>query len=763
MMRNLWALRALGHTRLGLETSGSRRFGNGGLLLRPTKRQRHVSYGWSEDIHGLQRQSSTSSTMSAAMFPGNVAVEDVIFDLFRFTDRESVSIPRFLRALGEYGLRKDDPRLKDMIQSLVDLETNTELDADLSDTISDQRHVELGRDAFKRCIAKSSVIITKALKNQLVIPDWGGFCNQIEEMFEQCRDFKGGNVATYIPQLARVDPEFWAVSICTVDGQRRSWGDSMTPFCMQSVSKPFTYAIAVEELGADEVHHYVGQEPSGRLFNDICLDYNSRPHNPLINAGAIVIASLIRQKQCFSDRFDFTMQQYKRFAAQGFVGFNNAVFLSERETADRNYALSYYMREHKCFPPNAKLQETLDFYFQLCSIETNADTLAVMGATLANGGVCPLNGDRVVCNRACRDVLSLMYSCGMYDYSGQFAFRVGLPAKSGVSGDMIIVVPNVMAICIYSPRLDTLGNTVRGVKFAEALVECFNFHNYDSLVYSEVCKIDPRRKLHEVEHEQIVHLLFAAKSGDITAVKRHILLGADVDQPDYDGRTALHVAASEGHAKIVRFLLKRWKASPDPKDRAPLREDNVTLLSGSLDWLTGAIIEMDHANMPMDHNSSNNSSMPPMSMSMMSMWFHFSHSDVILFDFWHPKSVIALLGSCVLIFCIAVAYEGLKWFRLHLQSRLFVVNRERPPTYAATTPIAYTKPFRLNTFSLPHLIQTLLFVVQIILSYGLMLVFMTYNVWLALSVILGAGVGYFIFGAQMTVLTERQMGGDCCE
>uniref|UniRef100_A0A914XFA9 Copper transport protein n=1 Tax=Plectus sambesii TaxID=2011161 RepID=A0A914XFA9_9BILA len=176
-----------------------------------------------------------------------------------------------------------------------------------------------------------------------------------------------------------------------------------------------------------------------------------------------------------------------------------------------------------------------------------------------------------------------------------------------------------------------------------------------------------------------------------------------------------------------------------------------------------ANMPMDHADMPMGHNGSNNSSMPPMSMSMMSMWFHFSHSDVILFDFWHPKSVIALLGSCVLIFCIAVAYEGLKWFRLHLQSRLFVVNRERPPTYAATTPIAYTKPFRLNTFSLPHLIQTLLFVVQIILSYGLMLVFMTYNVWLALSVILGAGVGYFIFGAQMTVLTERQMGGDCCE
>uniref|UniRef100_A0A914XKL0 Copper transport protein n=1 Tax=Plectus sambesii TaxID=2011161 RepID=A0A914XKL0_9BILA len=167
---------------------------------------------------------------------------------------------------------------------------------------------------------------------------------------------------------------------------------------------------------------------------------------------------------------------------------------------------------------------------------------------------------------------------------------------------------------------------------------------------------------------------------------------------------------------------------------------------------------MDHSNhMAMG----NNSTMPPM--SMMSMWFHFSHSDVILFDFWHPQSVIAQLGSCVLIFFLAVAYEGLKWFRWHLQSRLFAANRSQPPTWTTTTPITTRNPFRLNTFSLPHLIQTVLFVMQIILSYGLMLVFMTYNVWLALSVILGAGVGYFIFGAQMTVFTEQQMGGDCCE
>lgn len=186
----------------------------------------------------------------------------------------------------------------------------------------------------------------------------------------------------------------------------------------------------------------------------------------------------------------------RKFVGNGYIGFDNSVFLSERETADRNYALSYYMREHKVFPKDLNLQDTLDLYFQICSIETNCDSLAVMAATLANGGVNPMHGERVVNNRygsfsnyiqsinfsACRDTLSLMYSCGMYDWSGQFAFHVGLPAKSGVSGDMIIVIPNVMGIALYSPRLDKLGNTVRGVKFAEHLVQKYNFHNYDSLV-----------------------------------------------------------------------------------------------------------------------------------------------------------------------------------------------------------------------------------------------------------------------------------------
>ncbi|VDP19477.1 unnamed protein product [Heligmosomoides polygyrus] len=258
----------------------------------------------------------------------------------------------------------------------------------------------------------------------------------------------------------------------------------------------------------------------------------------------------------------------------GYVGFNNAVFLSERETADRNYALSYYMREHKVFPPDTNLQDTLDLYFQLCSIETNCDTLAVMAASLANGGVNPVNGERVINNRACRDTLSLMYSCGMYDWSGQFAFRIGLPAKSGVSGGMIMVIPNVMGIAIYSPPLDSLGNTYRGLRFAEALIDKFNFHNYDSLVYSDCNKMDPRKTLAEADQDTTSRLMFAAKRGDISSIKRHrnnylryLLMGMNIYVHDYDERTVLHVTASEGDITCLNFILSKWTESPEPRDR----------------------------------------------------------------------------------------------------------------------------------------------------------------------------------------------------
>lgn len=249
------------------------------------------------------------------------------------------------------------------------------------------------------------------------------------------------------------------------------------------------------------------------------------------------------------------------------IGFNNAVFLSERETGDRNYALGFFMREHKCFPEDSNLRECMDFYFQCCSMEATCDQLSVIAATLANGGICPTTEEKVLKPEIVRDVLSLMHSCGMYDYSGQFAFKVGLPAKSGVCGGMMVVIPNVMGIFVWSPPLDPLGNTYRGVQFCEELINIFNFHRFDNLKAAASNKKDPRRHRFETKGVSIVNLLFSAASGDVTALRRHKLSGMDITLSDYDGRTALHLASAEGHLNCVQFLLEQCDVPHNPKDR----------------------------------------------------------------------------------------------------------------------------------------------------------------------------------------------------
>ncbi|CAL4208274.1 unnamed protein product, partial [Meganyctiphanes norvegica] len=245
-------------------------------------------------------------------------------------------------------------------------------------------------------------------------------------------------------------------------------------------NKPLTYALAAGEYGTDYVHSYVGMEPSGRNFNELCLDANNKPHNPMINAGAIMTASLVKRDLSAADRFDWVFNQFKRLCGGEHLGFNNAVFLSERQCADRNFALAYYMMENKSFPKGTTVHETLDFYFQLCSMEITAESGAVIAATLANGGINPLTGDNVLSNEAVRNTLTLMHSCGMYNYSGEFAFKVGLPSKSGVSGCVLLVIPNTMGICLWSPPLDGFGNSCRGVQFCMEMVTKHHF-NFGSL------------------------------------------------------------------------------------------------------------------------------------------------------------------------------------------------------------------------------------------------------------------------------------------
>ena len=191
--------------------------------------------------------------------------------------------------------------------------------------------------------------------------------------------------------------------------------------------------------------------------------------------------------------------------------------------------------------------------------------MASAAATLANGGVNPLTGKNVFNSSTVKNCLSLMNSCGMYDFSGEYAFKIGFPAKSGVSGAMMIVIPNVMGICVWSPNLDELGNSVRGVEFSKMFGERFNFHNYDSLINSND-KLDPRKSKYENKIDGVISLIYAASLGDIDEIKKLEARGIDLNSADYDGRTALHLAASEGHKEVVEYLINR-NTTANLKDR----------------------------------------------------------------------------------------------------------------------------------------------------------------------------------------------------
>ncbi|XP_064597078.1 glutaminase liver isoform, mitochondrial-like [Liolophura sinensis] len=484
--------------------------------------------------------------------------EDVLFNLL-CDKTQRLSVNRFKAALKATGLREEDPRLKETIGNFSHLQAKV-ADFDGLDGIN------IDKETFRECVTDNIVLLAKAFQNRLIIPEFTAFSKRIENLYWRAKTNNNGMVASYIPQLARFSPDLWGVSVCTVDGQRFSVGDVNIPFCLQSMSKPLTYALVLDDLGSEVVHDYVGHEPSGTAFNEISLNFAKKPHNPMINSGAIVVCSLMGQGMSIADRFDSTASKLKRFTGGEYVGFSNATFLSERESADRNYALGYYLRENQCFPHGTNLMETMDFYFQLCSVEVTCDSASLMAGTLANGGICPITGERVVISESVRNTLSLMHSCGMYDYSGQFAFTVGLPAKSGVSGGILLVVPNVMGVCLWSPPLDSWGNSCRGRQLCEDLVSIFNFHNYDNLKHTAK-KLDPRKRRDDSKAQDIVNLLFGAYNGDVTALTRYALQGMDMSQADYDGRTALHLSAAEGHLPVVNFLINRCKVSPFVKDR----------------------------------------------------------------------------------------------------------------------------------------------------------------------------------------------------
>jgi len=278
-----------------------------------------------------------------------------------------------------------------------------------------------------------------------------------------------GQVADYIPELARVDPGLFAISVMCVSGELHGAGDTDHRFTLQSVSKPFLFGLALEEHGREKVFARVGVEPSGDAFNSIIqLEMKSkRPHNPMINAGAIAVTDLVAGTDP-SDRLKKVLWALGRYMGRT-PAVDMSVFVSERSTGHRNRAIAHLLRAFGMMGPD--IEASLELYFQQCAVQADCRELATMAATLANGGLNPVTGERALPAEYVQDVLSVMFTSGMYDSSGEWAYTVGVPAKSGVSGAILMVRPGRLGAAVYSPRLDEHGHSVRGLKVCRELSE----------------------------------------------------------------------------------------------------------------------------------------------------------------------------------------------------------------------------------------------------------------------------------------------------
>lgn len=285
-----------------------------------------------------------------------------------------------------------------------------------------------------------------------------------------------GAVADYIPELRKANPADFGIAIATAGGELYSVGDAEVPFTIQSVSKAFAFCLALEIAGPQRVMSRVGVEPSGDPFNAILFDpETNRPFNPMVNAGAIAIAGLLCE-YLGKDAFDFVLNRFS-IAAGRKLTVDEAVYRSECETGHRNRAIAHLLLANGALV--GAPDKALDLYFKQCSISVTAVDLARMGATFANMGQNPLEKSFAFELTAVRRTLSVMFTCGMYDYAGHWAYDVGIPAKSGVGGGIVGVINRQIGIGTYSPRLDKKGNSVRGIATFEMLAEEFGLHAFD--------------------------------------------------------------------------------------------------------------------------------------------------------------------------------------------------------------------------------------------------------------------------------------------
>jgi glutaminase len=377
--------------------------------------------------------------------------------------------------------------------------------------------------------------------------------DEIRQIFDQCSGIVEGEVATYIPELAAADPTAHGLCVMSVEGHCYAYGAVDVPFTIQSISKVFAYALALETHGFDAVDELIDVEPSGEAFNELSLDPRThRPRNPMINAGAITASSLLPgdgPEQQVAALLDYLA---------AFVGHpltvDARVYASEAATGHRNRAIAHLLRSVDVLTSDP--MAAVDVYFRQCSLQVTARDLALMAATLANGGVQPTTGRLLVSRAVLRRVLSVMAGCGMYDGAGHWLTEVGLPAKSGVSGGILAVLPSQFGVASYAPPLNEHGNSVRGVAAFRSLSQHYGSHLFE-----------PRLgRLHTVRHRTAdaddPTTVRYSLQGDLDVAGTESVLWQLTDEPSSTRRVVVDLGATDrvsGHAgELLAEMSRRY-------------------------------------------------------------------------------------------------------------------------------------------------------------------------------------------------------------
>jgi len=298
-------------------------------------------------------------------------------------------------------------------------------------------------------------------------------CRIVREGYENGCEVTGrGKVADYIPELSKADGNAFGICMMTADGETLSFGETEKRFSIQSISKVINLAMALKFRGAQDVFTHVMAEPSGDAFNSITkLDTAADiPYNPMINAGAIQVMSLLADEFSFEDILEFA----RALCMDPDIELNEAVYRSEAETGDRNRAIVYLLKSKGVL--QASPEKTLDLYFRMCSLNVNAKSLAGLGLVLSNEGENPFTGKHLINPGYVRRIMSVMFTCGLYDASGDYGMKVGIPSKSGVGGGLMCAAKGPRGFGLYGPALDPRGNSIAGITAMEHISHLLRLH-----------------------------------------------------------------------------------------------------------------------------------------------------------------------------------------------------------------------------------------------------------------------------------------------